>query len=67
MKDKSLQSFLKAADKRGLVPQEVAVRFPYTQHEGFSAYTVEIEDKRLYFCFGSDNLLISKQLLSKYD
>lgn len=67
MANKSKKSFLEAIKKKGLTAVKTAVRFPFQYHEGFEAFTVKVDDRTLYFCFGSDNQLISKQLLTKYD
>ena len=67
MENKSKKSFLEATTKRGLTAVKTAVRFPFQYHEGFEAFTVKVDDRTFYFCFGSDNQLISKQLLSKWD
>ena len=60
--DKSKAAFFKATDKKGLTAVKVAVRFPYADHEGFEAFTVEYKGRTFYYCFGSDNQLIQTRL-----
>lgn len=67
MANKSKKAFLEATNKKGLTAVKTVVRFPFQYHEGFEAFTVDVEGMRLYFCFGSDNQLISKQLITKWN
>jgi hypothetical protein len=61
---RTLEDFRRAMKKDNYLHTEVAVRFPYANHEGFRAFeAVNKNGTRVYFCFNAEDVFIQSIVL----
>jgi hypothetical protein len=62
--ERTLQDFRRDMTKHNNPYTEVAVRFPYANHEGFRAFeAVNKNGTKVYFCFNSEDVFIQSIVL----